>query len=93
MKLPIFPMATLVATLALFGCATPPAQVLDGMEPTAINAALERGRFELNCPGVRPRCCPANWLNLPSRRYVFPDRSVAYSRSASAAAVSARPTR
>ena len=34
MKLPIFPTATLVATLALSGCATPPAQVLDGMEAT-----------------------------------------------------------
>jgi len=53
MKLPIFPMATLVATLALSGCTTPPAQVLDGMEATAINTALERGRFELNCPGVQ----------------------------------------
>lgn len=36
----------------LAGCATPPAQVLDGMEPTAINSALQRGRFELNCPGA-----------------------------------------
>ena len=52
MKSPILPTSVVVAALALSGCATPPAQVLDGMEPMAINAALERGRFELNCPTV-----------------------------------------
>jgi len=45
MKTSIPSAAALLATLALFGCATPPAQVLDSMEPMAINAALERGRF------------------------------------------------
>ena len=52
MKTSIPSAAALLATLALFGCATPPAQVLDSMEPMAINAALERGRFELNCPAA-----------------------------------------
>ncbi len=44
----------LVATLALVGCATPPAQVLDGMEPQAIETALQRGRFDLQCPSAQP---------------------------------------
>ena len=43
---------SLLASGILAGCATPPGQVLDGMEPTAINSALQRGRFELNCPGA-----------------------------------------
>ena len=43
---------SLLAGGILAGCATPPGQVLDGMEPTAINSALQRGRFELNCPGA-----------------------------------------
>lgn len=43
---------TAVTALLVAGCATPPAQVLDVMEPMAINAALERGRFELNCPAA-----------------------------------------
>ena len=37
----------LVATLALVGCATPPAQVLDGMELQAIETALQ-------CPSAQP---------------------------------------
>ena len=45
-----FFMLPLLVGGALTGCATPPAQILDGMEPTAINTALQRGRFELNCP-------------------------------------------
>ncbi len=44
----------LVATLALVGCATPPAQVLAGMEPQAIDTALQRGRFDLQCPSAQP---------------------------------------
>jgi hypothetical protein len=45
--------ATLLAALAAAGCATPPGQILDSMEPTAINTAAQRGRFELNCPDVQ----------------------------------------
>ena len=44
--------AALAASLTLAGCATPPAQVLDGMQPMAVQAALERGRFELGCPSA-----------------------------------------
>ena len=43
-----------VTLLTLVGCATPPAQVLDGMEPQAIETALQRGRFDLQCPSAQP---------------------------------------
>jgi hypothetical protein len=44
---------SLVSALSLTGCATPPAQILDSMEPMAINDALQRGRFELACQDVQ----------------------------------------
>ncbi len=53
MKISVLSAATLLAALAVAGCATPPAQILDGMEPTAVNTALQRGRFELNCPDAQ----------------------------------------
>ena len=53
MKISVLSATTLLATLAVAGCATPPAQILDSMEPTAINTAVQRGRFELNCPDVQ----------------------------------------
>ncbi len=53
MKTSVVSAATLLAALAVAGCATPPAQILDSMEPTAINTAAQRGRFELNCPDVQ----------------------------------------
>ena len=52
MKTSAFSAPSLLAARTLAGCATPPAQILDGMEPTAINSALQRGRFDLNCPGA-----------------------------------------
>ena len=45
MKTSVLSAATLLAALAVAGCATPPAQILDSMEPTAINTAAQRGRF------------------------------------------------
>lgn len=54
MKIFVFPAAAFVATLTLAACATPPAQVLDGMEPQAIDTALQRGRFDLQCPSAEP---------------------------------------
>ena len=53
MKISVLSATTLLATLAVAGCATPPAQILDSMEPTAVNTALQRGRFELNCPDAQ----------------------------------------
>jgi len=44
---------SLVAVLTLAGCATPPAQVLAGMEPQAIETALQRGRFDMQCPNAQ----------------------------------------
>ncbi|MGB4854755.1 MAG: hypothetical protein WBP37_04315, partial [Candidatus Dechloromonas phosphoritropha] len=52
MKTSVLSAATLLAAHAV-GCATPPAQILDSMEPTAVNTALQRGRFELNCPDAQ----------------------------------------
>ncbi|MDD2738377.1 MAG: hypothetical protein PHR94_05550 [Methylomonas lenta] len=42
-------LAVLVIPLILSGCATE-AQFLAQNEPAALNTALSRGRFELNCP-------------------------------------------
>ena len=53
MKTSILSAAPLLAALAVAGCATPPGQVLDRMEPTAIDTAVQRGRFELNCPDAQ----------------------------------------
>lgn len=44
---------SLVAIAALAGCASP-AQVLDGMEPQALEMAAQRGRFDLQCPSAQP---------------------------------------
>ena len=54
MKTSVLSAAALLATPAVAGCATSPAQILDSMQPTAVNTDLWRGRFELNCPGAQP---------------------------------------
>lgn len=41
-----------VTALALVGCASD-SQVLDQTQAMARQTALERGRFDLNCPGAR----------------------------------------
>lgn len=53
MKAFAFPALSLASALVLVGCATPPAQILDSMEPIAINDTLQRGRFELACPDAQ----------------------------------------
>ena len=45
---------TAATALLVSACATPPAQVLAGMEPQAIETALQRGRFDLQCPDAQP---------------------------------------
>jgi len=45
---------TAVTALLVSACATPPAQVLDSMEPQAIQTALQRGRFDLQCQSAQP---------------------------------------
>ena len=45
---------TAVTALLVSACATPPAQVLDSMEPQAIQTALQRGRFDLQCQNAQP---------------------------------------
>lgn len=45
---------TAATALLVSACATPPAQVLAGMEPQAIETALQRGRFDLQCPSAQP---------------------------------------
>ncbi len=41
-------------TLPAAACATPPAQVLAGMEPQAIETALQRGGFDMQCQDAQP---------------------------------------
>ena len=45
------PLAALAA-LTLAGCATQ-APFLDSKQPTAMQTALKRGQFELNCPAAK----------------------------------------
>ena len=52
MKKFTFPNAAFVTILTLAGCASPQ-QILQGMEGTAINSALARGQFDLQCPGAQ----------------------------------------
>lgn len=42
---------SLIALLAVTGCATQ-TQLLDNKQPSALQTALNRGRFELNCPAA-----------------------------------------
>lgn len=43
------PCSMLVAVLAISGCATQ-AQFLDSKQTMAMNTAVSRGQFEMNCP-------------------------------------------
>ena len=49
-----FIIVGLIALLALAGC-TSQAQFLASKQPTAIQAAVSRGQFELNCPNATGR--------------------------------------
>ena len=46
-------LLAILAVLALSGCVSP-AQFLDSKQPMAIQTALGRGQFELNCPQASP---------------------------------------
>ena len=43
----------LMAALAVVGCATQ-SQFLDSKQPMAMQTAVSRGRFEMNCPEATP---------------------------------------
>ena len=45
----------LIAPLAVAGCMTE-GQFLASRQPTAIQTALSRGQFEMNCPAQPARC-------------------------------------
>ena len=66
MKTSVLSTATLLAALAVAGCATPPVQILDSMQPTAVNTTLQRGRFELNCPGAQEAALLSRKLMQPA---------------------------
>jgi hypothetical protein len=46
-------LLTLIAALALAGCVSQ-AQFLDSFQGTALQTAVSRGQFELNCQAVTP---------------------------------------
>jgi hypothetical protein len=46
-----YPLSTVFAALVVTGCASPN-QILDSKQEAAIQTALARGRFDLNCPTV-----------------------------------------
>jgi outer membrane lipoprotein SlyB len=43
----------IIAALAVTGCATQQ-QFLNNMQPTAMQTATSKGKFELNCPTAQP---------------------------------------
>ncbi|NJD23863.1 MAG: hypothetical protein FIB06_00490 [Betaproteobacteria bacterium] len=47
-------LLALAAPAVIAACATPPAQVLDNMEPHAAEIALNRGRFDMQCATAMP---------------------------------------
>lgn len=48
-----FTMATLVTVMAAAGC-TSQAQFLQSMQMNAMQTAVSRGQFEMNCPAATP---------------------------------------
>ena len=56
----LWPLAVVVAAVA--GCATQQ-QVLDTRQDGAIQTALQRGRFELNCPAATGVVLSRDYLN------------------------------
>lgn len=71
-------LTALASALTLTACATPPAQVLAGMEPQAVDIALQRGRIDLQCLDPQPKVLSQE-LQPPvieTLRYSFVQRGV-----------------
>ena len=48
-----FRLSALIASLVLAGCTTQQ-QFLQSMQPNAMQTAVNRGQFEMNCPSATP---------------------------------------
>ena len=48
-----FTILALLAVLGVVGCSTQ-AQMLDTLQPSAMQTAVSRGQFEMNCPAATP---------------------------------------
>ncbi len=49
-----FMIVALIAGLAVAGCGPTQAQFLQGMQMNAMQTAVSRGQFEMNCPSATP---------------------------------------
>jgi len=49
---PIGRMLWLTPVVAILGACATQSQMLQARQPTAVQTALQRGRFDLNCPGA-----------------------------------------
>jgi hypothetical protein len=70
------PFASLAAALILAGCASGP-PFIDQMQPEAVNMALRRGQFELQCPNATAQMLSRETLQplVQTFRYSGPDRA------------------
>ena len=64
------------ATLLLAGCASGP-PFIDAMQPEAINMAVRRGQFEMNCPSATGQLVSRETLQplVQTFRYSGPERA------------------
>jgi hypothetical protein len=65
-----------IALVALSGCQTTD-QILDAQEPAAMDAALKRARFEMNCPDAKASVLSKRLVepSMRASRFGVPDRN------------------
>jgi hypothetical protein len=70
------PFVPFFATLILAGCASGP-PFIDQIQPEAVNMALRRGQFELQCPTATAQMLSRETLQplVQTFRYTGPDRA------------------
>jgi hypothetical protein len=69
-------LLTLAAALAVAGCQSGP-PFIDQMQPEAVNMAVRRGQFEMNCPAATGELLSRETLQplVQTFRYTGPDRA------------------
>jgi hypothetical protein len=70
------PFGPLAVTLILAGCASGP-PFIDQVQPEAVNMALRRGQFEMQCPSATAQLLSRETLQplVQTFRYTGPDRA------------------
>jgi hypothetical protein len=70
------PLIPFAAALVLAGCASGP-PFIDQIQPEAVNMALRRGQFEMQCPSATAQVLSRETLQplVQTFRYTGPDRA------------------